>query len=199
MLSTQAFHICHLCLSVPKHGWSSSRNTPEPYTAAKLLHKRDYRLPTKSPAPEAIIIDSPGRETPSMDPPRSSTPCPRSFTPSPQPKMPKKPELAVKVAQLLTESGYQTRSTNLSRETYAIMNKALHASQRSAQTRNETRSNTQRVWKYVTNSSSNKRRGVTPLEGRVVLFKDMITSKISFLKFVFLPSGSISQPLKLTS
>lgn len=168
MLSTQAFHICHLYLSVPKHGWSSSRNTPEPYTATKLLHKRDYRLPTKSPAPEAIIIDSPGRETP-----RSSTPCPRSFTPSPQPKMPKKPELAVKVAQLLTESGYQTRSTNLSRETYAIMNKALHASQRSAQSRNEIRSNTQRVWKYVTNPSSNKRRGVTLLEGRVVLFNDI--------------------------
>ncbi|PFX31108.1 NUAK family SNF1-like kinase 1 [Stylophora pistillata] len=147
---------------VPKHGWSSSGNTPEPYAAAKLLHKRDYRLPSKSPGPQAIKIDSPGIETSNMHPPRGSTPCPRSFTPSPQPQMPKKQELAGKVAEILTESGYQTRPTNLSRGTYVVMNKALQATQRSAQTRNEIRGNTQRVWKYVAKSSSNKRMGLTP-------------------------------------
>lgn len=86
--------------------------------------------------------------------------------------MSKKQELAVTVAQILTESGYQTRPTNFSRETYVIMNKALQATQRSAPTRNEIRGNTQRVWKYVTKSSSNKRMGVTPTEGGVTLSKD---------------------------
>ena len=148
--------------SVPKHGWSSSGNTPEPHTAAKLLHKRDYRLSSKSPAVESIRIDSPGRDTPNMDPPRSSTPCPRSFTPTSQPKLPKKQELAVKVAQILTETGYQSRPSNLSRETYVIMNKALQESQRAGQTRNDIRDSTQRVWKYVTNLSSNGRASVTP-------------------------------------
>ena len=170
----QVSHICQLCFSVPKHGWSSSGNTPEPYTAAKLLHKRDYRLPSKSPGPQAIKIDSPGIETSNMHPPRGSTPCPRSFTPSPQPQMPKKQELAGKVAEILTESGYQTRPTNLSRGTYVVMNKALQATQRSAQTRNEIRGNTQRVWKYVAKSSSNKRMGLTPTKGGATLSKDFI-------------------------
>lgn len=169
---------------VPKHGWSSSGNTPEPCTAAKLLHKRDYRFPSKSPAPESIRIDSPGRETPNMDQPRTSTPCPRTFTPSSQPKMSKKPELAVKVAQILTESGYQSRPSNLSRETYVIMNKALQASQRSAQTRNDIRDNTQRVWKYVTNLSSNGRASVTPPAGKMASSMDMIKSRFPFQKLI---------------
>ena len=148
--------------SVPKHGWSSSGNTPEPHTTAKLLHKRDYRLSSKSPAVDVIRIDSPGGDTSTMEPPRSTTPCPRSFTPTSQPKLPKKQELAVKVAQILTETGYKSRPTNLSRETYVIMNKALQGSQRTGQTRNEIRDNTQRVWKYVTNLSSSGRTSVTP-------------------------------------
>ena len=107
-------------------------------------------------------IDSPGRETPNMDPPRSTSPCPRSFTPTSQPRMPRKQQLAVKVAQIVAQAGHKSRPSNLSRETFVIMNKALHGSQRATQTRNDIRDSTQRVWKYVTNLSSNGRASVTP-------------------------------------
>lgn len=148
--------------SVPKHGWASSGNTPEPHTAAKLLHKRDYRLASKSPVVDSMRIDSPGRDTQNVDPPRSTTPCPRSFTPTPQTKMPRKQGLAIKVAQIVAEAGHKSRPSNFSRETYVIMNKALQGSQRAAQTRNEIRDNTQRVRKYVTQLSSDGRTSVTP-------------------------------------
>lgn len=148
---------------VPKRGWASSGNTPEPHTASKLLHKRDYRLASKSPAIESFRPDVPGSETPNVDPPRSTTPCPRSFTPSPQTKMPKKQELAVKVAQIVTEAGHKSRRpSNFSRETYVIMNKALQGSQRAAQTRNEIWDNSQRAKKYMTHLSSHGRASVTP-------------------------------------
>lgn len=137
-------------------------STPEPHTTAKHLHKRDYRLPSKSPAADIIKIHSPGGHTPTLDPPRSTTPCPRSFTPSSQPKVPKKPELAVKVAQILTNSGHQSKPANLSRETYVIMKKALEGTQRTGKTKNDIRKSTQGVWKYVTNLSSNGRARVTP-------------------------------------
>ena len=153
--------------SVPKYGWASSRNTPEPHTATKLLHKRDYRISSKSPAADAIKIDSPAGDTPTMEPPRSTTPCPRSFTPTSQPKMPNKRELPVKVAEILTQTGCQSRPTNLSRETYVIMKKALQGTQRAGQTRNDVRGSKQRVWKYVTNLSSNGRASVTPT-GKII-------------------------------
>lgn len=174
---------------VPKHGWASSGNTPEPHTAAKLLHKRNYRLASKSPAIESLRLDSPGRDTPNVDPPRTSTPCPRSFTPSPQTKMPKKKELAVKVAQIVAEAGHKSRPSNFSRETYVIMNKALQGSQRTAQTRNDIWDNTQRVRKYVTHLSSDGRASVTTT-GKMTSSKiiDFLQS-VSFLwtkKFCFL-------------
>lgn len=149
-------------VSVPKHGWASSGNTPEPHTTALLLHKRDYRHASKSPAVESIRNDSPGRDTPNVDPPQSTTPCPRSFTPSPQTMRSKKRELAVKVAQIVAETGNKSRPGNFSRETYVIMNKALQGSQRAPQTRKDIWDNTQRVRNYVTQLSSDGRASVSP-------------------------------------
>ena len=149
--------------AVPKQGWASSGNTPEPHTAPKLLHRKEYRLPSKSPAIESVRGDSPAVG----DAPRGTTPCPRSFTPTTQPKMPQKRELAVKIAQILTETGFQARPSNLSRETYAVMNKALQSSQRAGPPRNDIRDGKQRVWKYVTNLSSTGRTSVTSL-GRTI-------------------------------
>jgi len=76
--------------------------------------------------------------------------------------MPKKKELAVKVAQIAAETGHKSRPSSFSRETYVIMNKALQGSQRTAQTRNDIWDNTQRVRKYVTHLSSDGRASVTP-------------------------------------
>ena len=166
----------YCAFSVPKYGWASSRNTPEPHTATKLLHKRDYRISSKSPAADAIKIDSPAGDTPTMEPPRSATPCPRSFTPTSQPKMPNKRELPVKFAEILTQTGCQSRPTNLSRETYVIMKKALQGTQRAGRTRNDVRDSKQRVWKYVTNLSSNGRASVTPT-GKITVVLTMDTSK----------------------
>ena len=81
--------------------------------------------------------------------------------------MPKKRELNVKVAEILTQTGCQNRPTKLSRETYVIMKKALQGTQRAGQIRNDVRDSKQRVWKYVTNLSSNGRASVTPT-GKII-------------------------------
>ena len=86
--------------------------------------------------------------------------------------MPKKQELAVKVAHIVAEAGHKSRPSNFSRETYVIMNKALQGSQRAAQTRNEIRDSTQRVRNYVTLLSSDKRVSVTP-KGKMTLSKQL--------------------------
>ena len=135
-----------------KEGWPAS---PEPHTMVKFLHKRDQKLASKSPVPDSLRVDTPST-------PGESTPCPRSFTPTPQPKSTRK-ELAVKVAQIVAETGHTTRPRDLNRETYAIMCKALQSPQRSAQTRTNIRDSKDGVWKYVTNMTSAGRRTATPV------------------------------------
>ncbi|XP_068680052.1 MAP/microtubule affinity-regulating kinase 4-like [Montipora foliosa] len=158
---------------VPKHGWSSSTNTPEPHTTTKHLHKRDYRLPAKSQAlAEPIKIDSPKVDSPIveiLEPPRSTTPCPRSFTPTSQPKKPRKKELPVKVAEISTKTGYQCKPNNLSKETFVVMKKAREGSLRAGQNRSGIRQSSQKVWKYVTNLSSRGRASVTPTGREAVI------------------------------
>lgn len=104
-----------------------------------------------------------------MEPPQSTTPCPRSFTPTPQTITSKKRELAVKVAQIVAETGHKSRPGNFSRETYVIMNKALQGSQRAPQTRKDIWDNMQRVRNYVTQLSSDGRASVSP-SGKMTSF-----------------------------
>ena len=170
--------------SVPKQVWSSSRNTPEPHTTAKHLHKRDYRLPAKSHSvAKPIKIDSPTQDSPLekiVEPPRITTPCPRSFTPTSQPKVPNKKELLVKVAEISTKTGYQGKPTNLGKETFVVMKKALEGTQRSAHIRNGVRENTKKVWKYVTNLSSRGRASVTPTGKEKLLLSVLSIPKLSY-------------------
>lgn len=152
--------------SVPKKGWASSRNTPEPHTTIKQLHKREgYRLPAKSPAVmEPTEIESPRLESPfveTSEPLRSTTPCTRSFTPTCQPKGPKRRELSIKVADIQTIAGYQCKSTDFSRETFAVMKKAREGTQRASQTRSGVLDSTNKIWNYVTKLPSSGRESVT--------------------------------------